>query len=96
MLQIPVTGTLTVGEPDGSAVCHVRLGFVDPANSVELSDDQWRFVEGTLAQETKRHCAAYERRPYPPDFRPLLRRPLPGDLGPVRYLAMYQVAGAGL
>ena len=55
MLQIPVTGTLTVGGPNGSAVYHVRLG------SAELSDDQWRFAEGTLAQEDNRQSAAFEQ-----------------------------------
>jgi len=61
MLQIPVTGTLTFGGPNGSAVYHARLGFVDPVNGVELSDDQWRFAEGTLFQEAQRHCAAFEQ-----------------------------------
>lgn len=61
MLPIPVTDTLTVGGPNGSAVYHVRLGFVDPVNGVELSDDQWRFAEGTLAQEANRHCMAFEQ-----------------------------------
>jgi hypothetical protein len=61
MLQIPITDTLTVGGPNGSAIYHVRLAFVDPTTGVELSDDQWRFAEGTLAQEAAKHCVAFEQ-----------------------------------
>lgn len=59
--QSGTSSSLMLGGPNGAAFYQVRLHFVDPVGKRELSDDDWRFAEGSLLQETFRACRDFEK-----------------------------------